>query len=130
MSGNADIVRSQYELFNRRAFDQAIDDWHPDGEWRPSRGPGGLEAESYKGHDQVRRWFDEVATAWPDFEVGDLTVEDRGAKVVALCHLHGRGDATGVEIDAPLAHVWELRDGKISRVTSYLSGREAMDAAG
>lgn len=130
MSANADIVRGQYELFNRGELDRAIDDWHSDGEWLPSRGPGGLEAESYRGHEEVRRWFGEMAAAWPDFEVADLTLEDRGSKVAALCRLRGTGDASGVEIDAPLAHVWELRDGKVTRVTSYLSGREALDAVG
>jgi hypothetical protein len=42
----------------------------------------------------------------------------------------GRGRGSGVEIDAPLGVVDDLRHGKVSRVRAYLDHGEALRAAG
>ena len=125
---NVEIIREQYELFNRRELARAAESWDEDAEWSPARGPGGLEAASYRGQEAVMRWFEEVAGLWADFEIGHITLRDLPSGVLAVAHL--RGTSSGVEIDASLAHVWELRDGKIVRVTAYLSEKAALTAVG
>jgi ketosteroid isomerase-like protein len=53
--------------------------------------------------------------------------EDR---VLALLRLRARGRGSGVEVDTPLAHLWELRDEKAARMQAFAEREEAFAALG
>jgi ketosteroid isomerase-like protein len=42
-----------------------------------------------------------------------------GEQVVAIGRLQGKTRAKGVPIDAPFAHVWTVRDGRLARLRFY-----------
>jgi hypothetical protein len=50
--------------------------------------------------------------------------------VVAVVLRHARGRASGVDVEAPLALLWTLRDRKVIRVAWFGSRAEALEAAG
>ena len=50
--------------------------------------------------------------------------------MLAFLRAVGRGRFTGEEVVLPMAHVWQLRDGKGVRVTLYLDPQRAREAAG
>jgi ketosteroid isomerase-like protein len=62
--------------------------------------------------------------------VEDVEFRDLGDRVLVLYRLHVRGRDSDLEIDQPAGAVYELRDGKIVRARSYLTRREALEAAG
>lgn len=47
-----------------------------------------------------------------------------------LARVHARGSSSGVEIDAPLAQVWEIEAGKVRRLTGFATHAEAIEAVG
>jgi ketosteroid isomerase-like protein len=42
----------------------------------------------------------------------------------------GRGKTSGAPVDVPMAHVVEIRDGRVARLTWYGTRAEAAEAAG
>ena len=51
-------------------------------------------------------------------------------RVVALTHQSGTGKESGVPVELNLGQVYELKDGRITRVTNYPTFEEALEAAG
>ena len=50
--------------------------------------------------------------------------------MVALTRQSGIGKESGVPVELNLGLVYELRDGRIARITNYLTHAEALEAAG
>jgi ketosteroid isomerase-like protein len=127
---NAAIVRSLYAAFSRlaqngevaayvvRHFDPACEYWPVE------------EVSPIRGHDPLTGWIERWLEAWDDaWDVVEEIVED-GEVVVAATMVFGRGRRSGMEISQRLFDVFELRNGKVLRVTEYLDREGALQAAG
>ena len=64
------------------------------------------------GHEGVRRWAAELDESWEVFDVIEPRFEAVGDRVLVLASVHARGSLSGAEIDAPLAQVWEIDEGR------------------
>jgi ketosteroid isomerase-like protein len=128
--GNAGFVRSLYAAFSRLAQTGDIvayvsDHFDQDAEYWPVE-----EASPIRGHDGLVRWIRRWLEAWDEtWDVIEEILED-GQVVVAATRVHGRGRISGMEISQRLIDVFELRDGKVLRITEYLDPREALEASG
>jgi uncharacterized protein len=87
------------------------------------------DSGAYYGHAGLREAMRNVELAFEDvrFEAEDFL--DAGDDVVVLVRMIGRGKGSGVEVDARIAHVWTLREGKGVRVR-VLDRDDALEAAG
>ena len=77
----------------------------------------------------MRRFWDEWHSVW------DLTIEisdyrDLGDTVVALGRMQAHGKTSGIDIDSPVAYVFEIEGEMGRRVRAYLDPEEALAAAG
>jgi len=96
-----------------------------DFEWRPLE--DSPVARVYRGHEQVRRYvedwlgtFDILRLELEELsEVGDHVVVVRG---------HGRGRASGVELDNRFCQVWTLRCGTAVRMQEYTTREQGLAA--
>jgi ketosteroid isomerase-like protein len=127
---NVEVVASVYEAFARRDNAAPFAAYAPDIEWDMSRGlaegPGGV----YHGHDGVRKFFGDLLAA---FSVIDFTVEEItevGDRVIATVHERYVGRTSGVEVDRRHYAVFTIRDGKVTRLCTYLDRAEALEAVG
>ena len=127
---NVELVRAFLEAFAKRDLDSMLALWHTDAEWRPALTPGGMEGNTYIGHDGVRRWLAEVAEAWETLDVIDPTFQSVDDRVLVLARVRARGPASGVEIETELAQLWEIESGKARRATGFMSHAEALEALG
>lgn len=56
---------------------------------------------------------------------------DAGSRVVVVGRLVGKGKASGVEVEQPIAGIWNVRDGRVVRVElGYTDRAEALAAVG
>jgi ketosteroid isomerase-like protein len=128
--GNAAIVRSLYAAFSRLARNGEVaayvaGHFDPDCEYWPVE-----EVSPIRGHEALTNWIQRWLEAWDDaWDVVEEIVED-GEVVVTATRVYGRGRRSGMEISQLLFDVFELRDGKVLRVTEYLDGEGALQAAG
>ena len=88
------------------------------------------EVSPIRGHHALTGWIERWLEAWDDaWDVVEEIIED-GELVVAATRVYGRGRRSGMEISQRLFDVFELRDGKVLRVTEYLDREGAFQAAG
>jgi ketosteroid isomerase-like protein len=86
---------------------------------------------SYRGHEGLRRWWDDLAEAFGEFalEVQDVLELD-GERVLTTQRFVGRFRTTDLPFDGPWASILTIRDGRVVRAQGYLTKRRAMRAAG
>jgi ketosteroid isomerase-like protein len=125
---NVEIVRQGYEAFGRGDFEGWVAGLDPDVELDERYiAP---DAAVYRGHDGVRRWWQQGADAIesPSFEV--LQWFARGDAVVTEVIVRVRGVGSGAETTARLAHAIRFRGQKVSYIASFPTIEEALEAVG
>ena len=124
----ADVVRlkSSYEALNRKDIDATIAVLHEDATWEEhSELP---EAGSYRGVGPIRAFLEQFLESWEHFhqEIEEEIV--RGPCALLFIHLEASGKGSGIEVDSRYAHLWQLRDGRGTRVDAYYDREQALAA--
>lgn len=92
----------------------------PDIVWQQSPGfPGG---STWHGPQEViERVFRANARRWDGFAFteGEMFEAEGGRRVVVLGHYSGKAPATGKEMRAAVAHVYDLNDGRVVRFRMF-----------
>jgi ketosteroid isomerase-like protein len=126
---NVEIVGRLVEAWNRRDLEAILAVFDPDCEvvFRPEV----PEPGPFKGHAELREWTENFLTAWESHhaEVVEL-IEAKDNTVVAMLHLVMRGSGSGIEMDETDAHVFTLRDDKVTRWMNFTERKKALEAAG
>jgi ketosteroid isomerase-like protein len=128
---NLEIVRQLIDAWNRGDVDGWLELVHPDGEWSSAilRQVEGDEAASFRGHLELRRFWDEWHEVWA-LTVEPSEIRDLGETIVVLGDMHTRGSKSGVDLDREVGYVMELEDGLVRRSRAYFSAEAALEAAG
>jgi ketosteroid isomerase-like protein len=124
---NVELSRRAMDAVNRRDLGALLAVMDDDVEAAPLM--TAMEG-SYRGHDGIRRWWENLHDVWPDFSVEVLEVRDLGdVTLVALCI---RGHAAGSDTPGE-QRTWysaTVRDEKIVRWSNHMTEAEALEAAG
>ena len=126
MSENLDLVRSIYAAWERGDFGSA--DWaHPEIEYVRAEGP---EPGTWIGVSGMAEGARTYLDAWDDLRfVVDEYRELDEARVLVFDHRSGRGKASGLQLGqmrTQSAHVFHIRDGKVTRLVIYLDRNRAL----
>jgi ketosteroid isomerase-like protein len=125
---NVDKVRASLDAWNRGDVDGWLKAAHPEVEW-VSEVAQRMEGSDtvYRGDAELRRFWDEWHSLWN--VVIDVTeFLDAGDTVVALANVRARGDASGVNVETPIAYVFQFEDGLVRRARAYFDRQEALDS--
>jgi uncharacterized protein len=117
---NVNILREGYEAFNRGDIDAVTSIMDPNIEWQEPDVEGLPSGGTHHGPDAVvNDVFGPAVELWEDFGAVAEEFLDAGERVVVLGRFQGRGKESGRTLDAPFAHVWTLRDGKLVHHRNY-----------
>jgi 2-(1,2-epoxy-1,2-dihydrophenyl)acetyl-CoA isomerase len=122
-----ELIRRAYATFNEGELDLAV--FHPEICVVQTSSIVGTAGE-FHGYDGLRRSWDELLEGFDpvSFEPEKYDELEDG-RLLVRCRWTGRGTASGIEMDAPVWHLWSFRDGLLSRMEVYGSKREALAAA-
>jgi ketosteroid isomerase-like protein len=129
MSQNVEIVKRALDAYNRRDVTGFVEWATQDFELVPAL-LARFEGGSVRGRDGLEAFFGAIPNTWEEFRAVGEDFRDLGDRVLVLGRAHGRGRGSGVQVDAPLGMLFELRGGKIARTRGYLHHGEALRAAG
>jgi ketosteroid isomerase-like protein len=124
MDAGVELVREINEALNRGDIDGMLARMDPDFEWRPLE--ASPVARVYRGREQVRRYVEDWLGT---FESLRLDLEDSteiADRVVAVVRGHGRGRASGVELQTRFCQVWTLRCGAAVAMDEYPTREQAL----
>jgi ketosteroid isomerase-like protein len=119
------VVQELYDAFGRRDLSKVFSLLSPDIEIVQSEELpwGGL----YRGHDGARQFFGKLGSeinSTLDIE-RLISAEDH---VVAVGWTHGTVNATGATYRVPIAHVWRVRDGLVTRTQFFIDNPNMLEA--
>jgi ketosteroid isomerase-like protein len=79
-----------------------------------------VSGRAYLGHRGIRKYFDDVASAWAEWRVEvHQVVEAPDGRVGIVMTMHLRGKESGAVLSERTEHVWTLRDGRLLRNVPY-----------
>jgi ketosteroid isomerase-like protein len=128
--GNVEIIRDQYAAVNERDWARAMGHYAEDVELHAQ--PGGIRGGVFRRRKAVREWFGDWFSTFDrdaHFDMQEIAeVGDDGVLVIAAHRARGRG--SGVAVEGILVWLYQLRDGKITRVEGFDTPEEGREAAG
>jgi ketosteroid isomerase-like protein len=125
---NVDKTEAFIAAYNRRDFDAAVQDFHPQVEWVL---PEHQRSDSCCGPEEVIRFWEGLDELYEELRLDPQESVDAGERVAMRLRFFGRGRGSGVELDTEMYHqVTTFRDGLMVRVEYVPSWEEALEAAG
>ena len=129
MASNVDIVKDAFAAFERRDVEQLLALARPDIVFEPVTARIAAGGEPYRGHEGLRRYFEDVARVWQELRPApDTFYEREGGIVVATGRVYAWG--AGRVVDAPSGWLWRLEGGKLAYGRVFETASGALTAAG
>ena len=124
---NVEVVRAGYEAYGKEDFEALVPLLHPKFVFheRPNIPGGGV----HHGAEGLRTLLTALREDVGMFEFRPSKLVDTGEKVAALLGMTLKSKG-GVELAYEGAHVWTFSTGKVIRLDSYATHREALEAVG
>jgi ketosteroid isomerase-like protein len=126
MPERVQLVREIVDALNRGDVDGMLARMHPDFEWTP------LEtspvARVCRGREQVRHYVEDWLGTFENLRLDLEDPAEVGDCVVAMVRGHGRGRASGLQLDTRFCQVWTMRDGTPAGMREYATRAHALAA--
>src|SRR5688572_4539800 len=100
-SANVEIIRRGLDAYNRGDVEAVLETADPDIEFVPLRSL--VVGGSYRGHDGIRRFFEDLDEEWEDRLIGNEQFRERGDSVLLLGEFEAKGKASGMQVNSPVA---------------------------
>ena len=119
MSTNLDLVRATYEGSSEENGRNLLAVLSPDVEWTEAE--GFPYAGTYVGPEAlIDGVFRRLGTEWTGYRADVHTYLADGDRVAAFGVYSGTYNATGKSMTSPFAHLYQINDGKVIRMTQYV----------
>jgi ketosteroid isomerase-like protein len=125
---NVETVRRIYEAWANGDFSAGADDLDQHVVFVVS--PDFPTFGVFLGRDGVRSYMQDFLEQWERMTVEATHIEAVGDTVLAQVVQHGKGRASGIELDLPHFMLFTFRGKKIVRIESIISKDEASEAVG
>ena len=116
---SVEVARGLYEAFGRGDMAGVLGAMADDIKWYEAEGLpyGGL----YHGGEAVaQNVFGPITQDIPNFAVTAEEFIASGDTVAVVARYTGTGKDTGKELDLPVVHVWDVRDGKLAQFRQFV----------
>ena len=120
---DVEIVRGMFTAVDGEDWEAALGSFDPEVEWSPMEG-------TFHGPEGVVGALVEWLEPWDEHQIEAEEFAEAGDRVLAVVHLTGRGEGSGMEIDQRFFQLYSVRNGKIVRMVEFVSRAEAVNAAG
>ena len=126
---NVTVVKSVYEAFGRGDIPNVLAAMKPDIRWYEAEGnPYMPSGEAWVGHDALlKNLFMRIGAEWDGFTVHPKSFYRAGDNVIVEVRYTGTYKPTGKSIDAQACHVWDVKDGKVTRFQQYVDTAKLQD---
>ena len=122
------MIRDAYAAFAEGDIENLREFFHEDVIY--VNPPYAMEPGTREGRDAVEEIWNGIYSLFEFETVEVLEIAEAPRGVLVVLRYRGRGKASGAPVDVPMAHVVEIRDGRVARLAWYGTRNEAAEAAG
>jgi ketosteroid isomerase-like protein len=126
---NVELFKRGVEAANRFDVDGLLETLDPEVEWHTAV-VDLLAGAVFRGHEAVRRVFQDFDGAFAEYHSEFWDVRDLGDRVLAIGQLRIVGKEGGNPVESPFAYLVRFRNGKAIWVKAFTDPKEALEAAG
>jgi ketosteroid isomerase-like protein len=126
---NVELVRKGYSAEGRVDLGRFAEFFEPDAELIFPEAYPDTEAR-YVGLDGFRRAMQRMDEIWEDLRFEAERFLDAGQSVVVFVTTSGTARISRAALAARVAHVYDLRDGRLVRLRIFLDRQDALKAVG
>ena len=129
---NVAFLKSLYDAFGRGEIPTVLGAMSPDIRWHQAEGnPYRPSGEAWVGPDAVlNNLFMKLGAEWEGFAVHPKAFHDAGDSVIVEARYSGKYRPTGKSMDTQVCHVWDVKNGKVTRFQQYLDTAKVQDVMG
>ena len=129
---NVTLLKGLYDAFGRGDMPAVLGAMHPGIQWHQAESnPYMPSGEAFVGPTAVmNNVFMRLGGEWDGFSVHPKTFYGAGDSVVVEARYTGTYKATGKSMDAQVCHVWDVKDGKVTRFQQYMDTAKLLDVMG
>lgn len=126
---DVELIARMVREWNSGDVNALLEVFDPDVEIRPALRTF-LTSTVYRGHDGVRTWFEETNKPWAELHAEPERFAKAGERTLVVIALRARVPGGRVDVDAEIAHVVTIRDGRIVRMDGYENPAAALAELG
>jgi uncharacterized protein len=114
---DVETIRGAYESFNSGDIDGVLANLDEDVEW-VEPGGGNSPSGTFRGPQSVgQEVFAAVPQNFDEFRADPENFDDRGEQIVVTGRFKGK-NKSGAELDSTFTHTYEMKDGKVAKMTN------------
>jgi len=129
---NVTFMKNLYEAFGRGEIPAVLGAMAPNIEWHQAEShPYMPSGAAWVGPEAVLgNLFMRIGAEWEGFAVAPKSFLDAGGSVTVQGRYTGTYKATGKSLNTQFCHVWDIKDGKVSRFQQYVDTAKLQDVMG
>ena len=129
---NVELLKSLYDAFGRGDVPTVLGAMSPNIQWHQAEGnPYNPSGKAWVGPDAVlNNLFVRLGSEWDGFTVHLKQLHGAGDSVIVEGRYTGTYKPTGKSLNAQVCHVWDVKDGKITRFQQYMDTAQVQDVFG
>ena len=118
---NIRFLKNLYDTFGRGDIPAVLGAMSPDIHWyQAESNPYRPSGEAWVGPDAVLNGlFMRLGAEWDGFAVHPKSFHDADDSVIVEARYSGMYKPTGKSMDTQVCHVWDVKDGKVTRFQQY-----------
>ena len=126
---NKQIIQSAYDLFAKGEVPAFLALLDPKVEWNEAENFIYASKRPYKGIDAtVKGVFEPIGAEWEYWKLTNLQLNQmNNGQVLATGRYKAKHKETGKKLNAQMAHVWTLKNGKVTKFQQYTDTKQASE---
>ena len=129
---NVSLLKNLYDAFGRGDIPAVLGVMSTDIRWyQAENNPYRPSGEAWVGPDAVmNNLFMKLGAEWDGFAVHPTSFHSAGGSVIVEARYSGTYKPTGKSMNAQVCHVWDVKDGKVTRFQQYVDTAKFQDVMG
>ena len=129
---NVKMLRDLYDAFGRGDIPGVLGAMSPNIQWHQAENnPYNPSGQPWVGPDAVlNNLFMRLGAEWDGFVVRPRAFHGAGDSVIVEARYNGTFKPTGKSMDTQVCHVWDVKDGKVTRFQQYVDTAKLRDVMG
>ena len=129
---NVRLLKNLYEALGRGDIPTVLGAMSPDIKWYEAESnPYMPSGEAWVGPDAIlNNLFMRMGAEWDGFTIHTKSFHGAGDSVIVEARYSGTYKPTGKSIDVQVCHVWDVKDGKVTRFQQYADTAKLQAAMG